>query len=90
MSLTPAEATLRARIGAHRLHATHDSQRLTERARAAARSALDRRLLAEIDPEHQLSENERARRLGHTRKAHFARLALKSAVARRRKAGRHE
>ena len=83
MSLSPAERTLRARIGAHTLHATHDSTALTAPARAAARDALDERLLADIDPESSLSSDERARRLGHARSAHFARLALKSAKTRR-------
>ena len=82
--------TLRGRIGAHRLHATHDPRETTAAARAAARTALDERLLAEIDPEHTLPEAERARRLQHARKAHFAALALKAAQARRRKAGRRE
>ena len=84
--LTPAQASLRGRIGAHQLHATHNSTLVTANARQAARRALDARLLGEIDPENTLSERERLRRLEHARKAHFARLALKSAVARRRTA----
>lgn len=78
----PADMARRGRIGAHRLHATHDARETTASARAAARTALDRRLLAEIDPDAALPEVERARRLGHARKAHFQRLALKSAQAR--------
>jgi hypothetical protein len=37
-----------------------------------------------VDTNGVLSPKERARRAGHTRKAHFARLALLSAQARRR------
>lgn len=38
----------------------------------------------EVDPDGVLSPEERARRAEHLRKAHFQRLALKSARARRR------
>ncbi|WP_245612650.1 hypothetical protein [Actinotalea ferrariae] len=37
----------------------------------------------QVDPEGTLAPDERARRAEHARKAHFARLALKSARARR-------
>ncbi|VEG42719.1 Uncharacterised protein [Mycolicibacterium flavescens] len=40
----------------------------------------------EVDPEGVLTPTERAQRAEHARKAHFKRLALKSAQARRRKA----
>ena len=63
--------------------ATPDAPFATAPARAAAQDALAERLLAEIDPESILSPDERARRLGHARSAHFARLALKSAKTRR-------
>jgi hypothetical protein len=82
--LTPAERTLRARIGAHSLHAQRDSTALTAPARRAATEKLNERLLAEIDPANTLSESERARRLDHARRAHFSRLALKRVKARRR------
>lgn len=76
---------LRARIGAHALHAQYDSRLITAPAREAARSALDRRLLSEIDPGNELPEAERARRLEHARRAHFSKLAFQSAKARRRR-----
>lgn len=82
-TLSPSERSLRSRIGAHTLHARYDSTALTEPARAASWAALDKRLLAEIDPDNRLHPDERARRLGHARAAHFARLALKSAQTRR-------
>ncbi len=84
-TLDPERAALLGRIGAHRLHATHDSAEITKAAREASATALDARLLAEIDPDGALSEAERLRRLAHARRAHFARLALRSAQARGRR-----
>lgn len=86
--LSPTERTLRARIGAHALHATHDPRQTTAAARAASRSALDRRLLDLIDPDGTLAPAERARRLEHARGAHFGQLALKRAKAQRAKRGK--
>ena len=86
--LSPELASLRGRMGAHRLHALYDSTELTRNAREASGAALDERLLDEIDPDGKLSQTERQRRLHHARKSHFAGLAFKSAQARRRKAGR--
>ena len=40
----------------------------------------------EVDPEGALPEVERKRRADHARKAHMARLALRSAQARRKEA----
>lgn len=71
---------LRGRIGAYRLHATHDPRETT----AAARAAFLGRFLAEIDPD--LPEPERLRRAASARKAYFAQLAYRSAVARAKKA----
>jgi len=84
--LSPNERVLRARLAAHTLHARYDSTSITERARAAARSALDRRLVEEhgID----LALPDAPVRLAHARRAHFARLALRAVRARRRASGR--
>ncbi len=82
--LSPTERSIRARIGAHELHSRHDSHELTARGRAAAATALNVKLLAEIDPDNSLTVRERERRLYHARKAHFSKLALKSAKARRK------
>jgi len=81
--MSPEERKYRARIGAYTLHATHDPRETTR----AAREAFERRFLDEVDPDRQLPEDERDRRAQYARKAYFARLALKSAQARRRKAG---
>lgn len=83
--LTPderASRSLRGRIGAYRLHATHDPRETT----SAARATFLAKFLDEVDPNHELPEAERTRRAMFARKAHFARLALKSAQARAKKA----
>ena len=77
--LSPNEASLRGRIGAYTLHATHDSRETT----ANARSAFLAKFLDEVDPAHVLPEDERQRRAEMAKRAYFARLALKSAKKRR-------
>ena len=74
--LTPHERSTRARIGAHSLHAKRDSRVTSAPGRKAAADKLNTKLLEEIDPQNELPEAERARRLHHARKAHFSRLAL--------------
>lgn len=78
--LSATERSIRGRIGAYELHA----QGLTNT--APARKAFNQRFLDEVDPERALPENERLRRATAARKAYYARLALKSAQTRRRKA----
>jgi hypothetical protein len=73
---------LRGRIGAHELHARHDPRETTANARATFLASFE----AKVDPGGSLPPAERARRAEHARKAHFARLALASARARRREA----
>ncbi len=80
--LDPERASLLGRIGAHKLHATHDSRDVTAKARATFLARFE----WEVDPDFVLSVEERARRANHARRAHFARLALASADARRKKA----
>ena len=70
--------SLRGRIGAFRLHATHDPR---ETARAA-RVVFLKRFEQEVDPEFTLSAAERDRRAMAARKAYFAKLAYRSAVTR--------
>jgi hypothetical protein len=78
-----AERSLHARLAAHESWArTQDATARTEPARRAFLERFER----EVDPDGTLPPAERARRAEHARKAHFARLALKSAQARRRKA----
>jgi len=80
-SLTPSERSLRARIAAHAMHATHDSRDTT----AAGRAAFNARFLDEVDPHRVLPEAERNRRAAHARSAFFTGLAFQSAKARRRR-----
>lgn len=73
--------SLVGRIGAHHLHARYDPRKTT----AAARRAFLDRFTRQADPDGTLAPAERARRAHHLRKAYFARLALRSAQARRRR-----
>ena len=70
---------LRGRIGAYATHAAHDPRETTANARAAFLQRFER----DVDPEGVLPEDERRRRAAYARKAYFARLALRSARARR-------
>jgi hypothetical protein len=82
--LTPVERSLRGTLAAHESWArTEDRSARTANAR---RAALDR-FEKEVDPDGVLLPDERARRAEHLRKAYFARLALKSAQARRARRG---
>jgi hypothetical protein len=81
--LTPEFRKLRSQIAAHTSWAhTEDRTARTSNARKAALDRFER----EVDPEGVLAPQERAKRAEHLRKAYFARLALKSAQVRRRRA----
>lgn len=77
------ERTARARLGAHISWAntTNPSART-----AAAREAADRRFEKQVDPDGVLPPEERARRAKHARAAFYARIQLKSAKARAKRA----
>jgi hypothetical protein len=79
--MTPAERSLRGRIGAYAMHARHDPRQTT----MAARGAFLQRFVHQVDPGLQLSERERLRRADAARRAYFASLAYKSARRRRRR-----
>jgi hypothetical protein len=79
----PADRSRRARLAAHSLHAQRDSRELTK----PAREAFAAKFLREVDPDGVLDPAERSRRAEHAMKAHFLRLAIKSAAARRARAG---
>ncbi len=79
---TPQQRALAARIAAHSKWAVTDPTEGT----AAARAAFLDRFEREVDPDGVLPAGERARRAEHLRKAHFQRLALASAKARRKPA----
>ena len=79
--MNPGERALRARIAAHVMHARNDAKVITERARARFLERFEE--LA--DPDGVLPPEERAQRALHLRRAYFARLALASNKARRRR-----
>ena len=76
--LSPAERSLRARIGAHSVHAAGRTNT------APARAAFFESFIDRVDPDRTLPEAERLRRAEHARRAHMLKLALLSARARRR------
>ncbi len=79
--LTPAERSLRARIGAYAMHARNDPRQTT----AAARLAFLKRFELEVDPHRRLAAPDRLRRAEAARKAYFSRLAYQSARRRNRR-----
>lgn len=79
--MTPQERTMRARLGAHAMHAQGKTNT------APARAAFEQRFLDEVDPERVLSESERNKRAHHAQQAYMTRLSLKAVQAKRRKAG---
>ena len=84
MTATPAERRLAAQVAAHESWAqTIDTSART----AAARTAFLAKFEHQADPDGKLTPAERDRRAEHLRKAHFKRLALKSAQSRRRVKG---
>jgi hypothetical protein len=80
MVFDPNEMALRGRIGAYALHSRSDPRETT----AAARAAFLARFEREVDADGVLPAEERQRRATAARRAYFARLALRSARARRR------
>ena len=84
--LDRADRALRGRIGAYRLHATHDSRETSRPGREAFLASFEHA----VDPDGILPPAERARRAAHARSAHFAKLAYLSARARRKRAARRK
>lgn len=82
--LTPAERSLRGRMGAYVVHARYDPRQTT----APARAAFLKRFLDEVDPDRVLSEPERLRRAAAARKAYFTRLAFLASRRRRQRKSR--
>jgi hypothetical protein len=81
MALTPQQRSLRARIAAHAMHASHDSRLTSAPARAASPANVSY-FERKVDPDGVLPDAERRRRAEHAKKAYFGRLALASARAR--------
>jgi len=84
-TLDSRRAALLGRIGSQVLHSRRDPYELTERARASFDSRFRHQALEEARQRgEELEEPEIERRADHLRRAHFARLALRSVDARKR------
>jgi hypothetical protein len=81
--LTPTERTLRAQIAAHESWANTENRSART---APARKAMLDKFEHEVDPNNELTPAERAKRAENKRRAHFKKMALKSALVRRRRA----
>ncbi len=81
---TPENRVLIAQIAANSRWARESDRHA---ATAAARRAFADRFDREVDPDGTLPPAERALRAEHAKKAHYQRLALKSAQSRRKAAG---
>jgi hypothetical protein len=81
---TAAERTAAARMAAETRWA-YEPDRTA--ATAPAREAQDRKRLEAVDPKGELSPQERAKRAENLHRAQMQRMALKSAQARRKRAG---
>lgn len=80
--MTPEQRVMRARIAAHtRWSTTGNRSAATEPARRAFADRWERL----VDPDGVLDPDERAQRAENAKKAHFQRMALKSAQARRKR-----
>jgi hypothetical protein len=82
-AMTPAERSIRAKLGAHAQWAKTEDR--TERT-ASARAGFYRRFENQVDPDGVLNPAERAKRAENARQAHMLRMALASAKARRLRA----
>ena len=74
----------RGRLGAHIAHSRNDLRAMTSAARGAFLSSFER----QADPDGILPVAERLRRAEHLKRAHFLRMALKSAATRKARGGR--
>lgn len=83
--MTPEQRRARAALGGLTTASRHDVKEITR----PAREAFEKKFLDEVDPDRVLPERERLRRAEAARRAHFTRLAYRSARARAaRKGGR--
>lgn len=78
--VSSSEMALRGRIGGFVRSSRYPREQLT----VAARDGFLARFVLEVDPNSELSNEERQRRALAARKAHMARLARLSAESRRR------
>ena len=83
-TLTPAERSMRGRLGAYAVHAAGKTNT------GPAREAFNARFERAVDPEGVLPAEERTRRAAYARKRYFTDLALRSAKARRARKAAHD
>jgi len=79
-----SDLSLLGRLGAYSQHAKHDVRETTKAGHKEFMASFE----DQVDPERLLPQKERDRRAEAARKAHFTRLALRSAQARRARASR--
>ena len=78
-SLSPAQRSLRVLLAAH----THQTDTETQQARAERVNRASRdRFADQVDPDHILKPEERAKRARSARRAYYTALALRSSRAR--------
>jgi hypothetical protein len=82
---TPAQRALAARIASATRWAHEDGRTGTAKARSAGPGPIAY-WEAKVDPTGELAPSERTRRAESAKRAHYSRLALASAKARRRRA----
>jgi hypothetical protein len=90
MSMPQSFTSQRARLAAVVLHAPHDPRETSRAGREAFLASFRRQVLEAAEAKgERLSEDEVDRRAEYLKKAHFLRMAMASAKARRaRKAGK--
>ena len=76
---TPEQLSLKRRLAAHTKWSKYDP---VEGTRAARKAQLER-FIDEVDPHGELPEHERIRRAESAKKAHYLRMAIRSAEVRR-------
>ena len=84
--LSPGERSLRSRLAAY----TRWSREDPHEAMSKVREKGEKHWLDQVDPDRELPEEERYRRVEAAKKAHYTRLSLTSVQARRKKASRHK
>jgi hypothetical protein len=78
--LSPEERSLRARLAAYKMHSQGGTNT------KPARLAWEAKFEEQVDPHGTLSPEERARRAEAARKAHYTKMAYRSARARSKRA----
>ena len=85
-ALTPEDRSQIGRIAALTMHSRNDSKKTSQ----PARDALAGKFLNEVDPDKVLPWEERVRRAALAKRAHYQRMAYRSARARRAKKAMRE